>query len=58
MASRQSRPTVQKPPARGTEASRTKVQKKQTDAAGISNRPPTEEKQRQEKLPPRGQAKR
>jgi hypothetical protein len=34
-----------------------KSQKDQTPTAGISNRPPEEEHNRQEKIPPRGRAK-
>jgi hypothetical protein len=34
-----------------------KAGKPKTQIAGISNRPPAEERQQQEKLPPRGQAK-
>jgi hypothetical protein len=47
-------------PHRATASKRpaTTRDRSQHTAAGISNRPPLEEEQRQEHLPPRGQAKR
>jgi hypothetical protein len=47
-------------PKQGTSNASTregKSQKKQMTTAGISNRPPVEEYQRQEKIPPRGRVK-
>jgi hypothetical protein len=57
MARQHAQRTSPKRQTRASTAEAGKIQKKQTPVAGISNHPPVEEYQRQEKVPPRGQAK-
>jgi hypothetical protein len=57
MARQNAQRTSPKPQTKDSNREGGKIQKKQTSAAGISNHPPGEEYQRQEKVPPRGRAK-
>jgi hypothetical protein len=57
MARQQSPQASNKKQANRAPARTSGVQRKQTGAAGISNRPPVEEEGEQAELPPRGQAK-